>query len=61
MVDQIFQQWSIQNGFNLELLASNSRADDGENSGADHRANSKGREAQPTQRLFQPNFGVFGI
>src|SRR6266851_6321146 len=61
MVNQIFEQGRVKNGFYLEFLAGDRCANDGENSRPNHGADSKRSEAEPAQRLLQSNFGVFGI
>jgi len=61
MVNQIFEQGRVKNGFYLEFLAGDRCANDGENSRPNHGADSKRSEAEPAQRLLQSNFGVLGI
>ena len=61
MINQIFQQGGVQDGFYLEFLTGDRRADDRENSRSDHGADTERSEAHPAKRLFQSNFGVLGI
>src|SRR5579863_8207803 len=51
--DQKVEQGSIENGRSVELLPSNGGADDGENTRADNRANSKSGERDRPQRFLQ--------
>jgi hypothetical protein len=59
--DQILKQRSVQDRGDLEFLARDGGANNGENSRADHGSDSKRGKAQPTQRLFKSNFRVLAI
>ena len=61
MVNQVLQQRRIQDGGSLEFLASDGRADNGEDTGSDDRADAQGGEADPAQRFFQAEFRVFTV
>ena len=61
MIDQIFQQGSIEKRTGFELLPGDGRANNGENSRSDHGADAEGREAQPAEGLLQAFFGIFGV
>src|SRR5579863_1171100 len=47
MVDQVFQQRSVQHGAGFEFLARNGRPDDGEDSRTDHCSDSERVETEP--------------
>ena len=61
MIDQIFQQGSVQNGAELHFLSRDRRPDHGENSGANHRTDAERSQADSTERLFQPFVGLLRI
>jgi hypothetical protein len=61
MAHKILQKWDVEDGGGLEFLACDGRADNGKNAGADDRADAERCEAQPAERLFQPEFGAFAI
>lgn len=56
MPDQIVQQRRIQDGGGVELLPGNSGADDGEDAGANDRADAESGEGDGPKRLFQRVF-----
>ena len=60
-VDQVFEQGSVQNRGDLQLLAGDGGTNDGENPGTDHGSNTEGRQTEPAQGFFELNFGIFGV
>src|SRR5579862_9441500 len=61
MVDQVFQQRSVQHGAGFEFLARNGRSDDGEDSRTDHCSDSKRGEAEPAEGFLEAFFGSIGV
>ena len=61
VVDQVFEQGRVQNGFELEFLAGDGGADHGENAGADHGADAERSKAQPAESFLQALLGVLRV
>jgi len=61
MVDEIFEQGRVEDGLELEFLAGNGRANDGEDAGADDRADAERGQTQRPERLLEALLGVLRV
>ncbi len=61
VMNQIVEQRCVEDRGSVELLSGNSGADDREDSGSDHRANTQCGQRPWSQRLLEPILRVLGI
>jgi hypothetical protein len=60
-MDEVLEQRRVDDGAELEFLAGDGRADDGEDAGTDDGADAEGGQRPRAERLFQAMLGFFGV
>ena len=60
-MDDVVGERRIQDGWGLEFLSGNGGSDNGEDSGADDRADAQRRQRPGPERLFQPMFRLLRL